>query len=45
METLVWVDWFNNRRLLEPISDIPPAEYEMLYYQNQEGSAEVVGLK
>ena len=45
METLVWVDWFNNRRLLEPIGDIPPAEYEVLYYQSQEGSAEVAGLK
>ena len=45
MEILVWVDWFNNRRLLKPIGDMPPAEYEMLYYQSQEGSAEVVGLK
>ncbi len=25
------VDWFNNRRLLEPIEDIPPAECEMMY--------------
>jgi transposase InsO family protein len=33
--TLEWVDWFNNRRLLEPIGDIPPVEYEALYYQNQ----------
>jgi transposase InsO family protein len=33
--TLEWVDWFNNRRLLEPIGDIPPAEYEAVYYQNQ----------
>jgi hypothetical protein len=24
--TLDWVDWFNHRRLLEPIGDIPPAE-------------------
>lgn len=31
--TLTWVDWFNNRRLLRPIGDRPPAEYEMLYYQ------------
>ena len=23
--TLIWVDWFNNRRLLEPIGDMPPA--------------------
>jgi putative transposase len=45
IETLVWVDWFNNRRLLEPIGYISPAEYEMLYYQSQEGSAEVAGLK
>ena len=34
--TLEWVDWFNNRRLLEPIGDIPPAEYEALYYQNRD---------
>lgn len=26
--TLEWVDWFNNRRLLEPIGDIPPVEFE-----------------
>jgi putative transposase len=30
--TLVWVDWFNHRRLLGPIGDIPPAEFEALYY-------------
>jgi len=33
--TLEWIDWFNNRRLLEPIGDIPPAEYEAMYYQEQ----------
>ena len=27
-----WVDWFNNRRLLEPIGNIPPAEAEERYY-------------
>ena len=26
--TLEWVDWFNNRRLLAPIGNIPPAEAE-----------------
>ena len=31
--TLVWVDWFNLRRLLGPIGDIPPAEFEAQYYQ------------
>ena len=30
--TLGWVDWFNNRRLLEPIGNIPPAEAEARYY-------------
>ena len=42
--TLEWVDWFNNRRLLEPIGNIPPAEFEMLYYQRQEVPAIVAGL-
>jgi putative transposase len=28
--TLEWVDWFNNRRLLEPIGNIPPAEFELI---------------
>ena len=31
-ETLKWVDWFNNRRLLGPIGYIPPAEAEQRYY-------------
>jgi|TARA_A100001391_G_C5033042_1_gene268846 transposase InsO family protein len=30
--TLEWVDWFNHRRLLEPIGNIPPAEAEKNYY-------------
>lgn len=30
--TLEWVDWFNHRRLLEPIGDIPPAEAEANFY-------------
>jgi putative transposase len=30
--TLEWVDWFNHRRLLEPIGNIPPAEAEDRYY-------------
>jgi putative transposase len=31
--TLEWVDWWNNRRILEPIGDIPPAEKEANYYR------------
>ncbi len=34
--TLEWVDWFNHRRLLEPIGNIPPAEAEALYYAAQD---------
>jgi putative transposase len=34
--TLEWVDWFNNRRLLEPIGNIPPAEAEAAYYAQLE---------
>jgi transposase InsO family protein len=30
--TLDWVDWFNHRRLLEPIGHTPPAEYKARYY-------------
>ncbi len=37
--TLEWVDWFNHRRLLEPIGNVPPAELEMAYYRQQEESA------
>ena len=33
-ETLKWVDWFNNRRLLEPIGYITPTEAEEAFYAN-----------
>jgi putative transposase len=39
MATLEWVDWFNHRRLLEPIGNVPPAEAEELYYRQLAGSA------
>ena len=31
-ETMNWVDWFNNRRLLEPIGYITPAAAEEAFY-------------
>jgi putative transposase len=34
--TLEWVDWFNNRRLLAPIGNIPPVEAEAAYYARLE---------
>ena len=37
--TLEWVDWFNHRRLLEPIGNVPPAELEEAYYRQMEESA------
>ena len=36
--TLIWVEWFNNRRLLSSIGDVPPIEYENLYYQKTESA-------
>jgi putative transposase len=41
--TLEWVDWFNNRRLLQPIGDIPPAEFEASYWK-EEQAASLVGV-
>ena len=37
--TLEWVDWFNHRRLLEPIGHVPPAEMEAAYHRQSEESA------
>ena len=42
--TLEWVDWFNHKRILQPIGDIPPAEYEANYYRDN-SPAEEAGLK
>ena len=36
---LVWVDWFNHRRLLEPLGNLPPAEFESMYYHQLDESA------
>ena len=34
--TLEWADWLNDPRLLAPIGDIPPAEFESMHYERQE---------
>jgi len=39
LTTLDWVDWFNNKRLLSSIGDIPPAEYEENYYRQLDSNA------
>ena len=36
LETAKWVDWWNNRRLHGACGDIPPAEYEAIYYRDQQ---------
>jgi putative transposase len=36
--TLEWVDWFNHRRLLEPIGHIPPAEFEAAFHTKEDPS-------
>ncbi len=36
LATLEWVEWFNHRRLFEPIGDLTPVEKEEIYYQDQE---------
>jgi transposase InsO family protein len=41
--TLQWVDWFNRRRLLEPLGYLPPFEFEQMYYRHEHPVA-VAGL-
>jgi len=33
------VNWYNNYRLLEPIGNIPPIEFEAAYYEQENGQA------
>ena len=42
--TLEWVHWYNTQRLLEPIGNVAPVEYEMNYYRSQEGLLEMARL-
>ena len=41
---LTWVDWFNNRRLLEPIGYVPTAEYGGRYYSDAASGVALVGI-
>ncbi len=43
--TLEWVDWFNRRRLLGPLSYVPPVEFEAAYFSSQETPAMGAGLQ
>ena len=44
LTTLEWVDWFNNRRLLEPIGHVPPVEFEAIYNRQQRTPVLEAGL-
>ena len=44
LATLDWVYWYNEKRLLEPIGHIPPAEFEQRHYQNQPSGIIEAGL-
>ena len=37
--TLEWVWSFNERRLLEPLGYLPPAEYEDAFYRREEAQS------
>jgi putative transposase len=42
--TLEWVDWFNHRRLLEPLGYVPPVEFESAYYSKKAPVVVAAGL-
>lgn len=44
LATLEWVWWFNERRLLEPLGYLPPAEYEDAFYRRLEAQATEAAL-
>jgi hypothetical protein len=44
-ETLICVDWCNNRKLLEPIGDVSPAESKERSYEKEKASVETAGLR
>ncbi len=43
--TLEWVDWYNTRRLLEPIGNVPPAEVEARHYAQPKPAVMAACLK
>ncbi len=36
LATLSWVHWWNTQRILEPIGDVPPVEFEAAFYAARE---------
>ncbi len=42
LATLEWVSWFNHHRLMGPLGNVPPAEFEANYHQQRAGQAPTV---
>lgn len=42
--TLDWVSWYNRQRLLEPIGDVPPVEFEAMYDRSQPTPVTLAGV-
>ena len=42
LATLEWVSWFNHHRLMGPLGNVPPAEFEANYHQQRAGQAATV---
>lgn len=42
LATLKWVSWFNHHRLMGPLGNVPPAEFEANYHQQRAGQAATV---
>ncbi len=42
LATLEWVSWFNHHRLMGPLGNVPPAEFEANYHQHRAGQAATV---
>ena len=42
LATLEWVSWFNNHRLMGPLGNVPPAEFEANYHQQRAGQPATV---
>ena len=45
LATLDWVDWYNNKRIMESLGYISPQEFEMMYYEQEISLAVTAGLK
>ncbi|PVE14404.1 IS3 family transposase, partial [Arthrobacter sp. Bz4] len=43
--TLGWVHWHNTQRLHGYLGDVPPAEFEQMFYADQTDHAQLAEIK